>query len=105
MALAMMRPLAAALVLLFSVSVSTVQAHEGSDDILWQIRPPDFIWNLGIRARKGPAVIGFAWHGQEPCIIMTPDSPPETAPEPDIRKFLKILNHEKRHCREGNFHE
>ncbi len=98
-----MRVILAGLILLLSVSPG--QAHEGSDDIMWQIRPPDFIWNLGIRARKGPGVIGFAWPGQKPCVIMTPDSPPETAPEPEIRKFLRILNHEKRHCREGSFHK
>ncbi len=109
-----MRLLAAALILLFSASAG--QAHDRSasesvtevwkPDILWLIRPAESIERIGRRARKGPGVLGFAWYGAEPCVIMTPDSPLETAPEPDIRKFLRILNHEKRHCREKhNFHK
>ncbi len=107
-----MRALAAALVLLFSVSAG--QAHDRSasqsvtevwkPDILWLIRPAESIERLGLRARIGPGVLGFAWHDAKPCVIMTPDAPPETAPELEIRKFLRILNHEKRHCREGSFH-
>ena len=108
-----MRALAAALILLFSVSAGQAHDHSASQsvtevwkpDILWLIRPAESIELLGLRARKGPGVLGFAWPGAEPCAIMTPDSPPETAPELEIRKFLKILNHEKRHCREGNFHK
>ena len=109
-----MRPFLAALILLFSVSVG--QAHDRSasqsvtevwkPDILWLIRPAESIEHLGLRAGKGPGVLGLAWYGAEPCAIMTPDSPHETAPELEIRKFLRILNHEKRHCREKrNFHE
>ena len=109
-----MRALLAALILMFPVSAG--QAHDNpasqsvtevwTPDILWLIRPAESIERLGLRARMGPGVRGLAWYGAEPCVIMTPDSPPETAPELEIREFLKILNHEKRHCREKrNFHQ
>ena len=100
-----MRTLAVALILLFSVSASAGQADDHSRDILWQTRAPSFIAHLATASGLGPGRRAIAWWGSEPCIIMTPEPPPETAPEIVIRRWLADLNHERRHCREKqNFH-
>ena len=99
-----MRLLAAALILLFSASAG--QAHENASDILWQIRSPAFIAAVCVEHKLPPRCRAVAWWGQEPCIVMTPEPPAETAPEIVIRSWLADLNHERRHCREKrNFHQ
>ncbi len=96
-----MRALAAALILLFSVSAG--QADE-QRDILWQIRPPDVIDLIGRRAGFGPGVGGLAWSGRTPCGIMTPTPPFPDEAHLKIRNWLRLMHHELRHCREGFFH-
>ena len=98
-----MRGLAVVLILLFSVSASAGTTEQS--DYLWQTRPPDFITALCIKHDLHPRCRAIAWWGQEPCIVMTPEPPSETAPEILIRRWLADLNHERRHCREKqNFH-
>ncbi len=99
-----MRTLAVALVLLFSVSASAGQDDVRTRDILWQLRSPDFIQRLADRARIGPGVRGFAWWETEPCIVMTPPPPLPDARQLEVRAWLRLINHELRHCREGSFH-
>lgn len=101
-----MRFLATALILLFSVSASAGQTDNGSDDILWQTRSPKFITALCIKHDLQPRCRAMAWWGREPCIVMMPPPPAETAPEIVVRSWLGDLNHERRHCRERrNFHK
>lgn len=98
-----MRGLLATLILLFSAS--TGQADDGARDILWQTRSPEFITTLCIKHNLYPRCRAIAWWGREPCIVMTPAPPSETAPEIVIRRWLGDLNHERRHCHEKrNFH-
>ncbi len=101
-----MRALLTAIILLFLVWPSPGQAHEGENDILWQIRPPNFIANLAADLGLGPRRRGLAWYDRTPCVVMTRPPPSETAPEADIRAWLWVMNHELRHCRERrNFHK
>lgn len=98
-----MRALATALILLFSVSVSAEEAHDR--DILWLIRSADYIDTLAQASRLGRGIRGLAWYSTRPCVVMTLAPPVESAPEREIRFYLKLLNHELRHCRERkNFH-
>ncbi len=102
-----MRLLAAALVLFLAGAnaAPTSATAEDEADILWQLRSAKFIELLGRRGGIGPGVRGYAWWGQNPCIVMTPPPPAETAPEAEIRDYVKLLAHEIRHCREKrNFH-
>ena len=100
-----MRALAAILVLLFSVSAWSAPPADESSDILWQIRPAEWIDRLGITFGMGAGVGGLAWYGRNPCIVITPPPPlPDTA-HLKIRAWLRLINHELRHCREKrNFH-
>ena len=99
-----MRALLAALILLFSASAG--QAQDPERDILWQMRPPDWINRLGIASGMGPGVGGLAWWGRGPCIVMTPPPPLPDAAHLKIRAWLRLINHELRHCREKrNFHQ
>lgn len=100
-----MRGLAVVLILLFSVSASAGQADEHTRDILWQIRPAEWIDHLGITFGMGAGVGGLAWWGRGPCIVMTPPPPLPDAAGLEIRKWLRLMHHEIRHCREKrNFH-
>ena len=101
-----MRALIAGLVLLFSVAASAEPAQDGPPDILWLIRSPDYIDMLARATRLGPGVRGLAWYSTRPCVVMTPPPPAEDAPEREIRFYLRLINHELRHCREkANFHK
>ena len=99
-----MRSLAAALILLFSVSATAGQDDDRTRDILWQIRPAEWIDRLGITFNLGPGVGGLAWHGRTPCIVMTPPPPLPDTRQLEVRAWLRLIHHELRHCREGFFH-
>ena len=101
-----MRALLTVLIILFSVSASAGTAQDSSADYLWQTRSPEFIAALCVEQGLHPRCRAIAWWGQEPCIVMTPAPPSESAPEIILRRWLRDLNHERRHCREKrNFHK
>ncbi len=102
--------LATALILCLAASGSTVIAagghNEQAADYLWQTRSPDFIAALCVKQGLDPRCRAIAWWGRDPCIVMTPPPPVETTSEIVIRRWLRDLNHERRHCREKrNFHK
>jgi len=74
-------------------------------DTLWLIRPPAYIANVARLERLNPRAKGVAWFDKRPCIIMTPAPPAEDSAETVLRRYLWLLNHELRHCRERrDFH-
>ena len=105
--------LAAALILLLSVSAGLAHDSAASQsvtevwtpDILWQIRSPGAIDLIGRRAGLGPGVGGLAWSERTPCGVMTPIPPLPDEAYLKIRNWLRLMHHELRHCREGNFHQ
>ncbi len=100
-----MRALVAALILLFSVSAWSAPPPDELRDYLWQERPPEWIDRLGITFGMGPGVGGLAWYGRAPCIVMTPPPPLPDVAHLKIRAWLHLINHELRHCAEGDFHK
>lgn len=99
-----MRLLLTALILLFSVSAWSAPPPDKSPDILWQIRPAEWIDRLGITFGMEAGIGGLAWHGRAPCIVMTPPPPLPDARQLEVRAWLRLIHHELRHCREGFFH-
>ena len=101
-----MRALIAGLVLLFSVAASAGPAEDQGRDILWLIRSPGYIDTLAQAARLGRGVGGLAWYDATPCVVMTPAPPLPDVSVLQARAFLRLINHELRHCREKrNFHK
>ena len=101
------------LALLFSLLATTALAQQPSGDerkpagdatIVWYSRTPEQIARLGKRMGHGDGTNALAYPFRFPCAIATTRPPHEDSPIAVLREYIRILRHERRHCREGAWH-
>jgi len=72
-----------------------ILAQEVEPGILVEIRPPNYIKELG-RTYGYKNAVGLSFYHTEPCRIIVPELTTQT---------IRLWQHEIRHCRDGSFHK